>query len=88
MKQVVQSISGGPVRVAEVPRPTIGPTEVLVQTAATVISAGTERAVTSLARASLLSKARARPYLVRQLIKKVRIEGVARTVRSAKARLH
>ena len=47
------------------PRPTAGPTEVLVRTVASVIYPGTERAVTSLAQASLLAKARARPDLVR-----------------------
>ncbi|MCA1656690.1 MAG: alcohol dehydrogenase, partial [Actinobacteria bacterium] len=49
MKQVVQPASGGPVRVIDVPRPTIGPTEVLVQTVASAVSPGTERAVTKLA---------------------------------------
>ena len=34
MKQVVQRQSGGPVRVLDVPRPVIGPTEVLVRTVA------------------------------------------------------
>ena len=64
MRQVLQPISGGPVEVAEVPRPTAGPTEVLVRTVASVISPGTERAVTALAQASLLAKARA-PALCR-----------------------
>src|SRR2546421_287253 len=64
MRQVVQAVSGGPVRVIEVPRPVIGPTEVLVQTMHSVISPGTERAVTALAQGGLLAKARARPDLV------------------------
>ena len=68
MKQVVQPVSGGPVEVLDVPRPSIGPTEVLVRTVASVISPGTERAVTALARSSLLAKARARPDLVRQVV--------------------
>ena len=87
VKQVVQSVSGGPVRVVVVPRPVIGPTEVLVQTAASVVSAGTERAVTQLAQASLLAKARARPDLVRQVITKARTEGLSQTVRTVRTRL-
>ena len=78
MRQVLQPISGGPVEVAEVPRPTAGPTEVLVRTVASVISPGTERAVTALAQASLLAKARARPDLVRQVVRKARTEGAGR----------
>ncbi|HEV2125521.1 MAG TPA: bi-domain-containing oxidoreductase [Chloroflexota bacterium] len=87
MKQVVQPVAGGPVRVIDVPRPVIGATEVLVQTAASIVSAGTERAVTALAQSSLLAKARARPDLVRQVIKKARTEGVSQAARAVKARL-
>lgn len=87
MKQVVQPAGGGPVRVVDVPRPTIGPTEVLVQTVASAVSPGTERAVTKLAQSSLMAKARARPDLVRQVVRKARNEGVARTARSVRARL-
>ncbi|MGI9606279.1 MAG: Gfo/Idh/MocA family oxidoreductase [Acidimicrobiales bacterium] len=87
MKQVVQPVGGGPVEVLEVPRPIIGPTEVLVQTRASIISSGTERAVTALAQSSLLGKARARPDLVRQVIAKARTEGVSSTVRAVRSRL-
>lgn len=87
MKQVVQPANGGPVRVIDVPRPTIGPTEVLVQTVASAVSPGTERAVTKLAQSSLLAKARARPDLVRQVMKKAKTDGVAKTARSVRARL-
>ena len=87
MKQVVQPAKGGPVRVIDVPRPVIGPTEVLVQTVASAVSPGTERAVTKLAQSSLLSKARARPDLVRQVVKKAKTDGIAKTARSVRARL-
>ncbi len=87
MKQVVQPIGGGAVEVLDVPRPTIGATEVLVRTLASVISPGTERAVTSLAQSSLLSKARARPDLVRQVVKKARNEGLSSTMQTVRARL-
>jgi threonine dehydrogenase-like Zn-dependent dehydrogenase len=87
MKQVVQPAKGGPVRVIDVPRPTIGPTEVLVQTVASAVSPGTERAVTKLAQSTLLAKARARPDLVRQVIKKAKADGIAKTARSVQARL-
>jgi predicted dehydrogenase/threonine dehydrogenase-like Zn-dependent dehydrogenase len=87
MKQVVQPAKGGPVRVIDVPRPTIGPTEVLIQTVASAVSPGTERAVTKLAQSTLLAKARARPDLVRQVIKKAKADGIAKTARSVQARL-
>src|SRR3954451_15741229 len=87
MLQVVQAISGGDVRVVEVPRPVIGPTEVLVQTLASVISPGTERAVTQLAGSSVVQKARARPDLVRQVMKKAKTDGIVPTLRAVQQRL-
>src|ERR1035438_8244099 len=87
MRQVVQPIAGGAVEVLEVPRPTAGPTEVLVRTVTSVISSGTEGAVTALARSSLLAKARARPDLVRQVVRKARVEGIAATAQTVRSRL-
>jgi predicted dehydrogenase/threonine dehydrogenase-like Zn-dependent dehydrogenase len=87
VKQVVQPVSGGSVEVLDVPRPAISSTEVLVRTVASVISPGTERAVTALARSSLLAKARARPDLVRQVVRKAHAEGVPATVRAVRGRL-
>jgi hypothetical protein len=87
VKSVIQPIKGGPVEVLDVPRPTPAPTEVLVRTIASVISAGTEGAVTALARSSLISKARARPDLVRQVVHKARTDGLAATTRAVTSRL-
>jgi len=87
VKQIVQPLAGGAVEVLDVPRPTIGPTEVLVRTLASVISSGTERAMTSLAQSSLLSKARARPDLVRQVVRKARVDGIGASVQAVRSRL-
>jgi predicted dehydrogenase/threonine dehydrogenase-like Zn-dependent dehydrogenase len=87
MKQIVQPLAGGPVEVLDVPPPVPAPTEVLVRTIASVISPGTERAVTALAQSSLLAKARARPDLVRQVVRKARTDGLAATRRAVRSRL-
>ena len=87
MKQIVQPLAGGPVEVLDVPRPVPDPTEVLVRTVASVISPGTERAVTALAQSSLLAKARARPDLVRQVVRKARADGFAATRQAVRSRL-
>jgi len=87
LKQVVQPVNGGPVEVLDVPRPVIEPAEVLVRTSASVISAGTERAMTALARSSLLAKARARPDLMWQVVHKAQVEGIPATVRAVRSRL-
>ena len=87
MKQIVQPVSGGPVTLLDVPCPAPEPTEVLVRTVSSVISPGTERAVTALAQSSLLAKARARPDLVRQMVRKARTEGIAATREAVLGRL-
>ena len=40
MKQIIQPVGGGDLAVVEAPVPMIGPTEILVATSATAISAG------------------------------------------------
>ncbi|HYF47620.1 MAG TPA: hypothetical protein VD926_15500, partial [Acidimicrobiales bacterium] len=87
MRQVVQSVRDGRLRVADVPRPSIGPTEVLIAPTHSVISSGTERAARRLASAGLVAKARARPDLARRVVRRARTDGIARTVRSVRARL-
>jgi len=87
VKQIVQPLAGGPAEVLDVPRPVPDATEVLVRTVASVISPGTERAVTALARSSLLAKARARPDLVRQVVREARTEGIATATRTVRSRL-
>jgi len=87
VKQLVQPVNGGPVTLLDVPAPVPEPTEVLVRTVCSVISPGTERAVTALAQSSLLAKARARPDLVRQVVRRARTEGIASTRRAVLGRL-
>jgi len=87
MKQLVQSVRSGELSLIEVDVPTIGPTEVLVATSRSTVSAGTERAVRGLAKKNLLQKARARPDLVRQVIKKARTEGFRATATAVQNKL-
>ncbi len=87
MKQLVQSVRSGELRILDVPEPMIGPSDVLVATGCSLVSAGTEKAIRRLASANLIEKARARPDLVRQVLKKARTEGVASTVRAVRTRL-
>jgi predicted dehydrogenase len=87
MKQVLQEVRGGAIRVVEVPAPKLLAGCVLVRTAASLVSVGTERAASEFAQKNLLEKARMRPDLVRQVIEKVRRDGVAPTVAAVRSRL-
>ena len=72
---------------AEVPVPVVQPGRVLVRTAASLISAGTERALTELGQKSLLGKARERPELIGKVWEKVRTEGVAQALEGVRDKL-
>src|SRR4030042_3127357 len=87
MKQVVQNIRKGRTEIVEIPVPKPSPGAVLVRTAASVVSVGTERMVVEFAGRSLLGKARSRPDLVRQVLQKARREGVLSAADAAFRRL-
>jgi predicted dehydrogenase/threonine dehydrogenase-like Zn-dependent dehydrogenase len=87
LKQIVQSVSNGELKLVEAPQPAPGPTEVLVATRRSLLSAGTEKAVRQLASANLWEKARARPDLVKQVIKRARTEGLKSTLAAVRTRL-
>ena len=87
MKQLLQNLKTGETSVAEVPIPSPKPGTALIRTAASLVSAGTERMVVEFAEKSLIGKARSRPDLVKQVLDKARREGLLTTVDAAFNRL-
>lgn len=87
MRQIVQDLKTGRIVVIEGPRPVPGRQEVSVRTLFSVISPGTERASVRLGKKSLLSKAIARPDLVRQVVETISREGIVGAIRKVRARL-
>jgi len=87
MKQVLQNLRSGETLVVDVPTPKARPGMALVKTAASLVSAGTERMLVDFAGKSLLGKARSRPDLARQVLDKARREGLLTTVEAAFNRL-
>jgi predicted dehydrogenase/threonine dehydrogenase-like Zn-dependent dehydrogenase len=87
MKQVLQDVGTGKIGVLEVPAPAVQRGRLLVRTAASLISAGTEKMVVDSGKQSLLSKAKERPDLVRQVIDKARTEGIMNTFTAVRAKL-
>jgi predicted dehydrogenase/threonine dehydrogenase-like Zn-dependent dehydrogenase len=87
MKQVLQSARTGEIEVAEVPAPRVLPGCVLVRIAASLVSAGTERASSAFASKSLLQKAQSRPDLARDVLNKVRRDGILSAVSVVRSRL-
>ena len=87
MKQVFQDTQTAEITVLEVPAPKLLAGCVLVRTAASLVSAGTERASSEFASKNLLQKARMRPDLVREVLSKVSRDGIASTMSAVRNRL-
>lgn len=87
MLQVLQNVRNGESELREVPPPALLAGGVLVRTAASLISAGTEKAVIELSKKSLIGKARERPDLVRQVIAKARSQGVRNTLQAVMSKM-
>lgn len=66
--------------VAEVPCPTVGRGQVLIQTKASLISAGTEKMLIEFSKANLIQKARQQPDKVKQVLDKIKTDGLAPTL--------
>lgn len=88
MHQVVQNVRNGRLNVTQVPEPLVRPGHVLIQNACSVISPGTEKMVIDLASKSLIGKARARPDHVRQIIDKMRTQGIFNTIQQVFEKLN
>lgn len=87
MKQLLQNMRDGKTAVVDVPDPLPRPGTALVRTAASLVSAGTERMVVEFAEKNLVGKAQSRPDLVRQVLDKARREGILPTIQAAFNRL-
>jgi NADPH:quinone reductase-like Zn-dependent oxidoreductase len=87
MKQLLQHARTGEITVAEVPAPQLLSGCVLVRIAASVVSAGTERASLEFAGKNLLQKAQARPDLVRGVISKIQRDGILSAIPTVRSRL-
>jgi len=87
MKQVFQNARSAAITVAEVPAPKLLAGCVLVRTAASLVSAGTERASSEFASKNLLQKARMRPDLVREVLNKISRDGLLSAVSAVRSRL-
>ena len=87
MKQLLQDARTGDLTITQVPAPQLLPGCVLVKVAASLVSAGTERASSEFASKGLLAKAKARPDLVRDVLTKLKRDGLASTLQTVRSRL-
>lgn len=87
MRQILQHLRSGQVEVADVPCPLVRPGHLLIQTTRSLISAGTERMLVEFGRAGLIAKARSQPEKVRQVLNKIKTDGLLPTLEVVFSRL-
>ena len=87
MKQILQSFKTGEMWLADVPAPLCPAKGAVVRTAASFVSAGTERMLAEFARKGLVGKALQMPDQVRKVLRKMKTEGVFATLEKVQAKL-
>ena len=87
MKQILQNLSNGDTLLADVPCPRRGSGSILIQTTRTLVSLGTEKMLIDFGKGGLIAKARSQPDKVKQVLQKVKTDGLWTTVDAVKAKL-
>lgn len=80
MKQIIQSFKTGETILEEVPAPQVARGTVLIQTTRSLVSLGTERMLVEFGKSNLISKARQQPDKVKQVLDKIKTEGLIPTL--------
>jgi predicted dehydrogenase/threonine dehydrogenase-like Zn-dependent dehydrogenase len=80
MKQIIQDLKSGETILEEVPMPQVKSGHVLIRSTKSLISAGTEKMLVEFGKANFIDKARQQPDKVKQVLDKMKTDGVMPTV--------
>ena len=80
MKQIIQSFKTGETILENVPAPQVRRGCILIQTTRSLVSLGTERMLVEFGKSNLIQKARQQPDKVKQVLDKVKAEGLMPTI--------
>ncbi len=87
MTEVTANLGTGQTEVGVVPTAAVSSGHVLARSRVSLVSPGTERMLVQFGRANLLDKVRQQPDKVRQVLEKIRTDGLAATLESVRAKL-
>lgn len=87
MEQLTQKLGSGEMVIQELPVPQLSSGMILVKNHYSLISAGTEGSTVKAARKSLIGKAKERPQQVKQVLEKLKQQGVVQTYRAVMKKL-
>lgn len=80
MRQIIQSFKTGETILEDIPAPKVSRGCVLIQTTRSLVSLGTERMLVEFGKSSLISKARQQPDKVKQVLDKIKTDGLVPTL--------
>ena len=80
MKQIIQDLKTGSTLLEEVPAPMAKPGHVLIRTTRSLVSLGTERMLVEFGKANFLQKAKQQPDKVKQVLEKMKTDGIKPTM--------
>lgn len=80
MLQIIQNLKTGATILEDVPTPMVQPGHVLIRTKASLVSLGTEKMLVEFGKSSLIAKARQQPDRVKQVLDKIKTEGLLPTL--------
>lgn len=87
MKQILQDLNSGLTQLADVPVPEKMPGTLLIKTQVSLLSSGTERMLVSFGQANILKKACQQPERVKQVLHKVKTDGLIQAIDAVRSKL-
>lgn len=87
MRQILQNLGSGETELVEVPRPVRSGAGVLIKSSCSLVSLGTERMLVEFGRSGWIAKARSQPDKVKQVLAKIKTDGLFATLETVKAKL-
>lgn len=87
MKQILQHLKSGKTSLEELPAPMVRPGHVLIRSSRSLVSLGTERSLVEFSRANLIDKARQQPDKVKEVLNKIKSDGLLPTMEAVFSKL-
>ncbi len=87
MKQIIQNLKTGETALEDIPVPKPGHGQLLIKTSHSLVSLGTERMLVEFSKANLIQKAKQQPDKVKQVLDKIKSDGLLPTLENVFKRL-
>jgi len=87
MRQLLQSLKNGETKIVDSPLPIVSEGIILIQIEKGIVSAGTERMLVDFGKSNYIQKARQQPDKVKQVLDKVKTDGLQPTINAVRTKL-